>query len=219
VVLPDAEGEQDADGPAPPAPGPINNACLTDANGGLLPGLRENTQFAVVTSGTWALLHAWYGGGPAIMRPTLLEGLAPHSKRPRVMLYPIRLDVCWSGRPNEIKAMDAAETVRATTPPSGWLASPGLLCVMPSRDCHGLCHHAALCQHAPPRTVQESVASLKARACAAFGVDPAKTEIWDFFHSSKYACLEDHLDKSLSEARVLDEQAILLDDKVQEAPC
>jgi hypothetical protein len=62
---------------------------------------------------------------------------------------------------------------------------------------------------------QETVRSLKERACAAFGVDPSTVELWDFFHNSKYANLEGHMDKDLEEARILDEQPILLDDKVR----
>jgi hypothetical protein len=62
--------------------------------------------------------------------------------------------------------------------------------------------------------LQETVRSLKQRACAAFGVDTEKIEIWDFFHNNKYASLESQLDKDLEEARILDDQPILLDDKV-----
>eukprot|EP00879_Flechtneria_rotunda_P018400 GHRR01019301.1.p1 GENE.GHRR01019301.1~~GHRR01019301.1.p1 ORF type:complete len:366 (+),score=128.13 GHRR01019301.1:849-1946(+) len=98
-----------------------------------------------------------------------MEGLAPHTKRPRVMLYPMRLEVCWSGKLNEIKTIEAEK--------------------------------------------HESVRSLKERACAEFDVDPSKVDIWDFFHNSKYATLEALLDKTLEEARILDEQPILLDDK------
>ena len=37
-------------------------------------GLREGSDFAVITEGAWDLLHAWYGGGPRIARPTVTEG-------------------------------------------------------------------------------------------------------------------------------------------------
>jgi len=65
--------------------------------------------------------------------------------------------------------------------------------------------------------VQETVGTLKERACAAFGIDPAKVEIWDYFNHGKYANLENQLDKDLDAARVLDDQPILLDDKVRHA--
>jgi hypothetical protein len=65
--------------------------------------------------------------------------------------------------------------------------------------------------------LQETVQSLKLRACAEFGVDPAGIEIWDFFQEGKYANLEGQLDKTLDEARVLPEQPILLDEKVRDS--
>lgn len=65
--------------------------------------------------------------------------------------------------------------------------------------------------------VQETVGTLKERACAAFGIEPAKVEIWDYFNHGKYANLENQLDKDLDAARVLDDQPILLDDKVGHA--
>lgn len=58
---------------------------------------------------------------------------------------------------------------------------------------------------------------MKERACQLFGLDPDKVEIWDFFHRSKYAKLEDKLDQTLEESRVLEGQDILLDDKVCES--
>jgi hypothetical protein len=64
--------------------------------------------------------------------------------------------------------------------------------------------------------LQETVQSVKLRACAEFGVEPGSVEIWDFFSNSKYANLESQLDKRLNEVRVLHEQAILLDEKVRQ---
>lgn len=58
--------------------------------------------------------------------------------------------------------------------------------------------------------------SLKERACAAFGLDPSKVEIWDYFNHGKYANLEKDSHKDLEAARILDEQPILLDDLVSE---
>lgn len=63
---------------------------------------------------------------------------------------------------------------------------------------------------------QETVLSLKERACAAFGLDPSKVEIWDYFNHGKYANLEKDSAKDLEAARILDEQPILLDDVVSE---
>lgn len=65
--------------------------------------------------------------------------------------------------------------------------------------------------------LQETVSSLKERACRMFDLDTNKVEIWDFFHRSKYATLEDKLEATLEEARVLEGQGILLDDKVSVA--
>jgi hypothetical protein len=62
--------------------------------------------------------------------------------------------------------------------------------------------------------LQETVRILKDRACAAFGVEPDKVEIWDYFNHGKYANIDKELDKDLETARILDEQPILLDDKV-----
>lgn len=66
--------------------------------------------------------------------------------------------------------------------------------------------------------LQDTVRSLKERACAAFGLEPDKVEIWDYFNHGKYACIEKDLDKDLETARILDEQPILLDDKVCARP-
>jgi hypothetical protein len=62
--------------------------------------------------------------------------------------------------------------------------------------------------------LQETVRILKERACAAFGVESDKVEIWDYFNHGKYANLDKELDKDLEAARILDQQPILLDDKV-----
>jgi hypothetical protein len=67
-----------------------------------------------VTSDSWTLLQRWYGGGPAITRTAVMEGLAPNSKRPRVMLYPMCLEVCWGGKPNEVKTIEAEKHVSRT---------------------------------------------------------------------------------------------------------
>lgn len=64
-----------------------------------------------VTSDSWQLLHSWYGGGPCITRTAVMEGLAPNSKRARVMLYPMKLEVCWGGKVNEVKTIEVEKHV------------------------------------------------------------------------------------------------------------
>lgn len=64
-----------------------------------------------MTSDSWSLLHGWYGGGPSITRHAVMEGLAHNTKRPRVMLYPWKLQVCWGGKPNEVKTVEAEKHV------------------------------------------------------------------------------------------------------------
>jgi hypothetical protein len=62
--------------------------------------------------------------------------------------------------------------------------------------------------------LQETVQSLKLRACAEFGVEPESIEFWDFHANGKYANLESQMDKTLDEARIQDTQTVLLDEKV-----
>lgn len=64
-----------------------------------------------VTSESWSLLHSWYGGGPSITRTAVMEGLGPNTKKPRVMLYPMKLEVCWGGKLNEVKTIEAEKHV------------------------------------------------------------------------------------------------------------
>lgn len=166
---PAAEGDAaDAAGSdSPEVPPPIDNSDIV-YDSKLRDNLEEGRDFVIVTADSWSLLHRWYGGGASITRTAVMEGLAPHSKRPRVMLYPMRLEVCWGGKPNEVKTIEAEK--------------------------------------------HETVQSLKERACAAFGLEPSKVEIWDYFNHGKYANIEKDKDKDLEAARILDEQPILLDD-------
>eukprot|EP00878_Enallax_costatus_P011714 GHUV01012229.1.p1 GENE.GHUV01012229.1~~GHUV01012229.1.p1 ORF type:complete len:397 (+),score=120.37 GHUV01012229.1:268-1458(+) len=159
------------DSEAGTCPQSIDNSDITgiDADDDLRPGLEEDRDFVIVRGKSWHLLSEWYGGGPAIRRSAVLEGLVPNNKRPRVNPYPMKLEVCWGGKPDDVKPIKAEQS--------------------------------------------ETVASLKERACKAFGLDTDKVEIWDFFHRSKYAKLEDKLDQTLDECRVLEGQDILLDDK------
>ncbi|KAF8072770.1 UBP11 [Scenedesmus sp. PABB004] len=206
-----------APAPAPPAcaaaPGAISNDAVVGLNGDLAPGLSENEQFEIVSAGSWALLHGWYGGGPTIARPAVPGGRAAHNKRARVIIYPLRLEVVWGGAPNEFKDMVADTNVRApraaaaacrhrAPPPRPRRApTPRRRTAPPPRAA------------AAPRRSQETVRSFKERACAAFGVEPGRAEIWDYFHNGKYANLDLLLDSTMGEVRVVDNQAILLDDK------
>ncbi|WIA28861.1 hypothetical protein OEZ86_011387 [Tetradesmus obliquus] len=172
----DSSSPSDTDSATQPPPQEIDNSAIVDNNSGdLQRNLEETAHFEIVTAQSWELLHSWYGGGPVVSRPAVIDGLLPHTKRARVMLYPIKLDVVWSGKPTEIKTIEAE--------------------------------------------LKETVHSLKLRACAEFGVDPATIDIWDFFHQGKHAKLEGQLDKTLSDARIIDEQPILLDDKDNPLEC
>jgi hypothetical protein len=109
----DSSGVSDKDAAdAQPPPLEIDNSSIVDNNSGdLARNLEENCHFVIVTAESWELLRSWYGGGPVLSRPAVMDGLAPSSKRARVMLYPIKLDVVWSGKPTEIKTMEAEEKV------------------------------------------------------------------------------------------------------------
>jgi hypothetical protein len=103
-----ADGSDEDAADAQPPPLEIDNSSIIDNNSGdLARNLEENCHFVIVTAESWELLHSWYGGGPVVSRPAVLEGLAPSTKRARVMLYPIQLQVIWSGKPTEIKMMEA----------------------------------------------------------------------------------------------------------------
>lgn len=95
----------------------IDNSDIVDNNtGDLKQNLQENEDFVIATAQSWDKLHGWYGGGPALSRPAVMEGLLPSTKRPRVMLYNWKLDVVWSGQPTEIKTIEAAPNVRLWQP-------------------------------------------------------------------------------------------------------
>jgi len=59
-----------------------------------------------------------------------------------------------------------------------------------------------------PRTL--SVRELKEEACAELFVVSEDVDLYDFFGGQCYACLEDRLDSSLSDVRLMDRQAVLL---------
>jgi hypothetical protein len=106
----DSSSLSDSDAELQPPPLEIDNSAIVDNNSGdLQRNLEENSHFVIVTSQSWELLHSWYGGGPVVSRTAVLEGLAPHTKRARVMLYPIKLRVVWSGKPREIRTIEAEQ--------------------------------------------------------------------------------------------------------------
>lgn len=104
----DSSSPSDTDSATQPPPQEIDNSAIVDNNSGdLQRNLEETAHFEIVTAQSWELLHSWYGGGPVVSRPAVIDGLLPHTKRARVMLYPIKLDVVWSGKPTEIKTVEA----------------------------------------------------------------------------------------------------------------
>lgn len=62
--------------------------------------------------------------------------------------------------------------------------------------------------------VQETVSSVKAAICTSFSLDPSSVVLWDFFNSTKHACLDAQLDSTLAAVRVIDKQALLVEVKV-----
>jgi hypothetical protein len=109
--------------PAPGAPGRVDNRPLLENGGARALGpsgaasqlkqeLEEGRDYVVVRAATWQLLSGWYGGGPEIERTAVLEGLAPNSKKPRINLYPMRLEV-WCYNEKEPKFLEADAGVRS----------------------------------------------------------------------------------------------------------
>jgi hypothetical protein len=105
---------------AVPSPGPIDNSSLLSAGPKLKEHLNEGRDYVVLSSSSWNVLKDWYGSGTEIGRTAVMEGVAPHSKRPRVVVYPIQLDVWHSDK--EVKPMQADQSVG----PSAVLSSPVL---------------------------------------------------------------------------------------------
>lgn len=116
-----AAGEAEASAPPaeaspPPAPGIIDNRPLLEApissssicSPVLKRELEEGRDYVVVRAGTWKLLRSWYGGGPVIERTVVLEG-PPNSKKPRINLIPMRLEVwCYNERTPKYLEADSA---------------------------------------------------------------------------------------------------------------
>lgn len=52
---------------------------------------------------------------------------------------------------------------------------------------------------------------MKAKACAAFGVDPGRMMLWDYFLYSRFVLLEDQLHLTLGDVGFQDQQPLLLE--------
>jgi hypothetical protein len=62
-------------------------------------------QFAVLSQGAWELLHGWYGGGPALLRPTVEEGgLGGRPSEIQLELTLLKLAVSLDGEDHEAMA-------------------------------------------------------------------------------------------------------------------
>lgn len=79
--------------------------------------LQEGVHYTLVTQGTWGTLHGWYGGGPAICRTAVLDGLAQSSKKARVTLYPMKLEVWYSEQRDHPKYVEVDKSVSGK---GGW---------------------------------------------------------------------------------------------------
>jgi hypothetical protein len=58
-----------------------------------------------------------------------MEGLAPNSKRARVMLYPMQLEVCWGGSVKEVKHIEVERHVSGGCSQGHWASHCDLRCV------------------------------------------------------------------------------------------
>lgn len=76
----------------------------------LRPQLTEGKDYEIVTEKAWTQLAQWYGGGPAIPRDVVFEGLGP-TKKPRVMLYPLQLEVVCAGKSGNKQKVNICKTV------------------------------------------------------------------------------------------------------------
>lgn len=85
---------------AAPRPGPIDNSDLLCEDTAPLidddppqidAAATEHTDYVVLTADAWRKLHGWYGGGPELPRPVILEGFI--TKIPVVAAHPYCLTV------------------------------------------------------------------------------------------------------------------------------
>lgn len=63
-----------------PPPGPIDNWCLLQPNGKPKPKLKCSIHYRGVVKEVWDFFHARYGGGPALLRPTIDLYAIPRSR-------------------------------------------------------------------------------------------------------------------------------------------
>lgn len=103
-------------GKAAPRPGPIdNNDLLCEDHVSLLDdppqidaAATEGTDYVVLTAAAWHKLHGWYGGGPDLPRPVILEGFI--TKMPVVAAHPYRLTVHHAGQKKTILVPKQVQT-------------------------------------------------------------------------------------------------------------
>lgn len=106
---------------AAPRPGPVDNSDLlpegdnkldTDDVPQMDAAATEGTDYVVLTQGAWRKLHGWYGGGPELPRPVILEGFI--TKKAIVAAHPYRLTVHHAGQqkvvlvPNQVSIRSCA---------------------------------------------------------------------------------------------------------------
>ena len=84
------------------------------SNENIQENLKEGEDYVIVTANTWRSFKQWYGGGPDISRRAFLEGLAPNSKRPRVRLYPWKLEIWFSKEKHKILEADKSVGEKAS---------------------------------------------------------------------------------------------------------
>jgi hypothetical protein len=135
-------------------PGPIDNSNLLSAGPQLKEHLTEGKDYVLLTSSSWGVLRDWYGSYTEIGRTAVMEGVAPNSKRPRVVVYPLHLDVWNSDK--EVKPMQADQSVSGQPPrPPVAVAAHG----------HGASRHALWCTHLTSALAVGRVSS--SNACSA----------------------------------------------------
>jgi hypothetical protein len=102
--------------------GPLHLSSAGQPQPALKAELEEGRDYVVVRAPSWQLLSGWYGGGPAIERTAVLEGLPPNSKKPRINLHPMRLEI-WCHSEKACKYLEADGGVRGAQ--RRWPLQPG----------------------------------------------------------------------------------------------
>eukprot|EP00667_Euglena_gracilis_P001210 EG_transcript_1211 len=72
---------------------PINNQSLL-RDGRLISTVLENTDFLLLPRAVWKLLHGWYGGGPAVERRVIVEGVGTRAMA-KVELHLVQVEVVY----------------------------------------------------------------------------------------------------------------------------